>query len=170
MSISTAEFRAVLGRFATGVTVATTAEGSQRAGITVNSFTSVSLDPPLVLICIERTAYIHEILVRTRVFAVSILAAEQRPLSDCFAGRTPQRDAEFCGVASHKEATGAPVLDEAAAFVDCRVVAVYPGGDHSIFLGSVEALGAQETRQETGDDSPLLYYRGGYARLDGPAT
>lgn len=152
-------FRAVLGRFATGVTVVTTCEGTRRAGITVNSFTSVSLDPPLVLICIERTAYVHDILARTGIYAVNVLTAEQRHLSECFASRSAERDETFCGLASHEAATGAPILDQTLAFVDCRVVAIYPGGDHSIFLGRVEALGGAEA-------SPLLYYRGSYSRLD----
>jgi flavin reductase (DIM6/NTAB) family NADH-FMN oxidoreductase RutF len=144
MGNTSQDYRAVLGRFATGVTVVTTCEGSQRTGITVNAFSSVSLDPPLVLICIERTAYIHDILRRTGIYAVNFLGAEQRDLSDCFAGRAPERDVEFCGVRSHGAVTGAPILDDALAFVDCRVVEVYPGGDHSIFLGQVEALGGGE--------------------------
>lgn len=149
----------MLGHFATGVTVVTTCEGTRRAGITVNAFTSVSLDPPLVLVCIERTAYIHDILARTGIYAVNLLTAEQRALSECFAGRSAHRDDEFCGLASREAVTGAPILEEALAFVDCRVVAAYPGGDHSIFLGQVEALGVKGT-------SPLLYYRGHYVQLD----
>jgi flavin reductase (DIM6/NTAB) family NADH-FMN oxidoreductase RutF len=160
MGITPQDFRAVLGRFATGVTVVTTSEGPRRAGITVNAFSSVSLDPPLVLICIERTAYIHDILRRTGIYAVNFLAVEQRARSDCFAGRSPERDADFCDISSHEAVTGAPIFDDALAFVDCRVVDVYPGGDHSIFLGQVEALGGS-------DRAPLLYYRGQYARLDG---
>jgi flavin reductase (DIM6/NTAB) family NADH-FMN oxidoreductase RutF len=159
MGITSEEFRAVLGRFATGVTVVTTCEGSRRAGITVNAFSSVSLDPPLVLICIERSAYIHDILRRTGTYAVNFLGEKQRALSECFAGRSDTRDVDFCDVASHEVATGAPVFDEALAFVDCRVVNVYPGGDHSIFLGQVEALGGSGA-------APLLYYRGDYTRLD----
>jgi flavin reductase (DIM6/NTAB) family NADH-FMN oxidoreductase RutF len=159
MGITPEEFRAVLGRFATGVTVVTTCEGSHRAGITVNAFTSVSLDPPQVLVCIERTAYIHDILARTGFYAVNMLTAEQHHLSECFASRSSQRDQEFCGMTSHEAVTGAPILEGTLAFVDCRVVAVYPGGDHSIFLGQVEALGSGETL-------PLLYYRGKYSRLD----
>ena len=161
MDISSLDFRAVLGRFATGITVVTTCDGAQRAGITVNAFTSVSLDPPLVLICIERTAYIHDMLARAGIYAANFLSEQQRHLSECFAGRTAERDEAFCGVSSHEVVTGAPIFDETLAFVDCRVVAVYPGGDHSIFLGQVEALGG-------GEASPLLYYRGKYSRLDRP--
>lgn len=151
----------MLGRFATGVTVVTTCDGTRRAGMTVNAFTSVSLDPPLVLVCVERTTYIHDLLVRNGYYAVNILGAEQSELSDCFAGRSEYRYSEFCGISSHVAATGAPVFDDALAFIDCRIVNVFPGGDHSIFIGRVEALGSDERL-------PLLYYRGTYPRLKGP--
>ncbi len=160
MGVTSEEFRAVLGRFATGVSVVTTCDGNRRAGMTVNAFTSVSLDPPLVLVCVERTTYIHDLLLRNGYYAVNILAEEQEELSNCFAGRSEYRYSEFCGVSSHVVATGAPVFDDALAFIDCRIVNVFPGGDHSIFVGRVEALGGDERR-------PLLYYRGTYPRLEG---
>lgn len=159
MSVGPAEFREVLGRFATGVTVVTTCDGTQRSGITVNAFTSVSLDPPLVLICIERIAQIHDVLLHSGFFAVNILGTAQQSLSECFASRSRLRHDAFCDAASHTVTTGAPILDGAHAFVDCRTIAVYPGGDHSIFVGQVEALGS-------GGDMPLLYYRGTYRRAE----
>jgi flavin reductase (DIM6/NTAB) family NADH-FMN oxidoreductase RutF len=161
MGVISEEFRAVMGRFATGVTVVTTCDGIRPAGMTVNAFASVSLDPPLVLVCVERTTYIHDLLVRNGYFAVNILSDEQSEVSDCFAGRSEYRYSDFCGVGSHVAATGAPVFDEALGFVDCRIVNVFPGGDHSIFIGHVEALGGDEQR-------PLLYYRGTYPRLESP--
>ncbi|HEV2235260.1 MAG TPA: flavin reductase family protein [Ktedonobacterales bacterium] len=156
--LDTTEFRRVLGRFTTGVTVVTTCQGNRRAGITVNAFTSVSLEPPLVLVCVERRSYAHDLITASGIFAVNLLSAEQADVSRCFAGRSEQKFARFCGVTTHDEVTGAPVFDQCAGFVDCRLEAVYPGGDHSIFLGRVVALG--------GDDvPPLLYYRGKYGQL-----
>lgn len=158
MSIDPSTFRAVMGRFASGVTVVTTCEGSRRLGITVNAFTSVSLDPPLVLICIDRSSRLHDILLRTRIFAVNFLSEDQARVSTCFASPSKERYDTFCGVASHTEATGAPVFDESLGFVDCRIVDVYPGGDHSIVVGRVEALAMS-------DGEPLLYFRSHYLNL-----
>jgi flavin reductase (DIM6/NTAB) family NADH-FMN oxidoreductase RutF len=162
-------FRRVLGHFATGVTVVTTCQHDRRAGITVNAFCSVSLDPPLVLVCIEQQNYAHDQIKESGIFAVNILASAQADVSRCFASQSEEKYQDFCGVTTHEVATGAPVFDECVAWVDCRVEAVYPGGDHSIFLGRVEALGSS-------DEAPLLYYHARYGRLDegelelGPST
>ena len=158
-TVDDADFRAVLGRFATGVTVVTTSKDGRPAGITVNAFTSVSLDPPLVLICIDRTSYVHDLMKETGVFAANILTDEQMALSNCFARRSEERLRGFCNAPYHIAATGAPILDDCLGFVDCRIVGVYPGGDHSIFVGQVVALSAS-------DDAPLLYYRGKYIRME----
>lgn len=159
MSFGPAEFRATLGRFATGVSVVTTCAGTHRAGITVNALASVSLDPPMVLICIDRTASIHDVLTRAGFFAINLLREDQQDLCGCFAGASEFRYNDFCGASSHEVATGAPVLDDSLGFIDCHIAAVYPGGDHSIFLGQVEALGA-------GEGQPLLFFRGGYPHLE----
>jgi flavin reductase (DIM6/NTAB) family NADH-FMN oxidoreductase RutF len=158
MTFDSTAFRAVLGKFATGVTVVTTCQGPHRHGITVNAFCSVSLDPPLVLICVERTSRVHDVLKESGVFAVNFLAENQEALSACFAGNSAERYTGFCGAASHVVATGAPVLDSCLGFVDCTIVDAYPGGDHTIFLGRVEALSS--TNQQ-----PLLYYHSQYGRL-----
>lgn len=157
MDVSQADFRKVLGRFATGVTVVTTCDGEQRLGITVNAFTSVSLDPPLILICIEKKSYLHSVLLRNAYFAVNLLAEDQHELSDCFAGHSDARR-NFCDTPSHTAVTGAPVLDHSLGWLDCHIANVYSGGDHSIIVGKVEALG-------TRDEKPLLYYRGKYPRI-----
>lgn len=154
-----AAFRRVLGHFASGVSVVTTCRQNRRAGITVNAFCSVSLDPPLVLVCIEHRNYAHDLVKEAGIFAVNILASDQADVSRCFASPSPDKYQRFCGVTTHEVATGAPIFDHCAAYVDCRVVAIYPGGDHSIFLGHVEALGSSE-------DAPLLYYRARYGRLE----
>jgi flavin reductase (DIM6/NTAB) family NADH-FMN oxidoreductase RutF len=162
-------FRKVLGRFATGVTVVTTSQGDQRAGITVNAFCSVSLEPPLVLVCIEQRNYAHDLIMASGAFAVNLLSSDQADVSRCFASQGPDKVAAFCGVQTHEEVTGAPVFDHCVGFVDCRVEAIYPGGDHSIFVGRVEALGGS-------DGPPLLYYSGRYGQLHedelelGPST
>jgi flavin reductase (DIM6/NTAB) family NADH-FMN oxidoreductase RutF len=157
MPADSALFRAVMSRFATGVTVATTCQGSRRVGITVNAFASVSLEPPLVLICLDRTSRVHDIFIKSGIYAINVLSSDQEELSRCFAGDTECRHDEFCGVASHPEVTGAPVFDDALAFVDCRIEHVYDGGDHDILVGRVVALGTGE-----GGAAPLLYYRSHY--------
>jgi flavin reductase (DIM6/NTAB) family NADH-FMN oxidoreductase RutF len=155
MAIDIDTFRAVMSRFATGVTVVTTCDGTQRFGITVNAFCSVSLEPPLVLICIEHGSQVHDALIESGVFAVNFLSREQENLSVCFAGHSEERFSDFCGVTSRVVATGAPIFDNSLGFVDCRIVATYAGGDHTIILGRVEA-------QEAYEGEPLLYYRSHY--------
>ena len=141
MALDIAFFRRVMGQFATGVTIVTTRSQEGIAGLTVNSFTSVSLDPLLVLVCIDVRSqslpFIHE----GGVFAINILTQEQEALSNCFASSSEERYSSFCHARYHIAATGAPILAETMGFVDARVTAEYPGGDHVIFLGKVEAMG-----------------------------
>ncbi len=158
MESTTGDFKAVMGRFATGVTVVTTALGGQRAGVTVNAFCSVSLDPPLVLVCIERTAHIHDLLLKAGAFAVNLLAEGQEDLARCFAISSDRRNMEFCGCETRSVHTGAPVLRDALGFLDCTITDVFPGGDHSIVVGRVMALSAVDRR-------PLVYYRSQYTEL-----
>jgi len=161
MDFTAADFKAAMGRFTTGVTVVTTALGSQRAGITVNAFCSVSLDPPLVLVCIERTAHIHDLLIEAGVFAVNLLAERQDEVARCFATSSDRRNEEFCDCETGVIQTGAPVLRDTLGFLDCVITDVFPGGDHSIVVGRVEALGAA-------DRKPLVYYRSQYTDLAPP--
>jgi flavin reductase (DIM6/NTAB) family NADH-FMN oxidoreductase RutF len=158
MEFTSDDFKAVMGRFATGVTVVTTRLDSQRAGVTVNAFCSVSLDPPLVLVCIERTAHIHDLLIEAGIFAVNLLAEGQDEIARCFATSSDRRNLEFCGCQTKSVQTDAPVLRDALGYLDCVVTDVFPGGDHSIIVGRVEALGAI-------DRAPLVYYRRQYAQL-----
>jgi flavin reductase (DIM6/NTAB) family NADH-FMN oxidoreductase RutF len=189
-------FRQVLGHFATGVTIATTRGQESLAGLTVNSFTSVSLNPPLVLICVDLRSQALPFLRESGVFAVNILTQEQEDLSNCFATSSEQRYTYFCHAEHFFAATGAPILKNTLGFVDARVTAEYPGGDHAIFLGQVEAMGyegqvvflsgdqndqkpvtlledATDRSSSNGHGSgetpraPLLYYRGQYHRLGG---
>lgn len=147
-------FRSAMGRFATGVTVITTRVGDQVHGMTANAFMSVSLEPPLVLISIGHQARMHDYLMEASRYGVSILAEHQQPLSDHFAGRAqPGLSPEFT------EALGIPLIGGAMAHVVAEVVARYPAGDHTIFVGRVLHL-AQETK------TPLVYHGGRYARLE----
>jgi len=154
------EFRRVLGHFATGVTVVTTRLGDDLHGITVNSFTSVSLHPPLVLICIDKSARAHDYLSKSGTFAVNILRRDQEHLSRFFADPSrPEGREGFRGIPFREAVTGSPILEGCLAFLDCRIVASYPGGDHTIFLGQVEDLGILQ-----GGD-PLVFYRSQYRSL-----
>lgn len=159
MTISDADFKSVLGRFPTGVTVVTTCDGERPAGVTVNAFASVSLNPPLVMVSVDKRSHLHDLIARAGFFAANILGAHQQDVSRRFAGQTGDRNERFRLTPYHQGVTGAPILDDAIAHVECRVVAIYPGGDHSLFLGQVEGLGAR-----AGD--PLIYYRARYGALD----
>lgn len=155
--IDSGQFRRVLGHFASGVTVVTVAHAGFYHGSTVASFSSLSLDPPLVLICLDRRATTHAFIKQAGHFAVNILGEDSEALSRHFASRDP---AKFASILHHLGYTGAPLLDAAIATIECRVVDQYPGGDHSIFVGEVLAT-------STGDDArPLVYYRSGYHRID----
>lgn len=184
MTIENAFFKEVAGRFATGVTVVTTSSQGKAAGITVNTFCSVSLNPPLILVCVDLISQTLQLIRESGIFAVNILSSEQDELSRCFAGASRERYEYFCNATYREAATGAPILDGTLAFIDARVVAEYPGGDHVIFLGQVEALGtdseaafadenvlqqatveARGTNSEN-EKSPLAYYRGKYRRLN----
>ena len=159
MSFEAAEFRRILGHLATGVAVvsATDPESGAPRGLTASAVASVSLDPPLVLACVEHGADTHECIERAGAFAISFLGADDETLARRFADYPADR--KFAGTAYRSEATGAPVLDEALGWVDCRVWAAYDGGDHTIFVGEVVAGDAV-------DGAPLLYFRGGYGRMD----
>jgi flavin reductase (DIM6/NTAB) family NADH-FMN oxidoreductase RutF len=156
MPVEKAEFRQTLGHFASAVTVVTaTLEGDKPAGITVTAFTSLSLEPPLVLICIDKRARIHDHLARGAYFAVNILADDQEAVSRRFASSEPD---QFREIGYTPGASGAPLIHDSVAAIECKIVDLLPGGDHTIIVGEVEA-----TRIHQG--KPLLYFRGGYASI-----
>jgi flavin reductase (DIM6/NTAB) family NADH-FMN oxidoreductase RutF len=155
-AIDTARFRQLMGRFATGVTVLTVrGEDGRPAGMTASSLASVSLHPPLVSVCVDHTADLHDRIVAAPEFVVNILESGQEELSRRFAD--PHED-RFAGVGYHLGPEGQVLLDGALAHIECERFAVYPGGDHTIVVGRV--VGG-----DTRDGHPLLYYRGGYAAL-----
>jgi flavin reductase len=160
-AFSTRDFRDTLGCFATGVTVITTSGSTHPYGMTANAFSSVSLEPPLVLVCVMGGTEGSESIERNRVFAVNVLGAEQESLSRYFASRGRPRGWEtFEGISYRRVETGSPVLDGSAAYFDCRLVAAHPAGDHVVFIGEVLALGSDPQIQ------PLLFHHGRYRRVD----
>jgi flavin reductase (DIM6/NTAB) family NADH-FMN oxidoreductase RutF len=150
------EFRHVLGHFATGVTVVTTADADGRpAGLTVSAFASVSLEPPLVLVCVDHKAQTYPTMLEGGRFAVNVLSADQAELSRRFASSDLGK---FEGVRYRRGTLDLPLLEGCLAHLECSTVNTHVNGDHTIFVGLVERAWAA-----TGE--PLLYYRGRYERL-----
>ncbi len=154
--VAAADFRRACGQFATGVTVVTMRAGEGVRGMTANSFTSVSLEPPLVLVSIGANNRTHALLEPGRRFVVNVLAVEQRTVADRFAGRQGDVQHAFDGVPHRLTDDGLPVLEDTLAALVCRVVAVHPAGDHSLFIGAVE-----ESSVRAGA-SPLVFFAGHY--------
>jgi len=161
-SIEPGYFRQVMGHFVTGVTIVTTFDGDRPAGITVNALSSVSLEPPLVMVALDRRRFITPVVRAAGRYAVSILGEGQQALSDCFANApvSPGRES-FCGAAWQPGSTGLPILDDAIASLECTTVETFSAGDHDLFIGRVDAL-----TTGPGVPDPLLYFRRHYLRLD----
>jgi len=158
MPVSPDDFRNALSRFASGVTVVSTRDADGRFhGITVSSFCSVSLEPPMVLICIEKMTTSHPAFEESGVFVVNILNSSQAWVSEKFAD--PLTD-KFEGVECTLGLEGVPTLKDTLATLECRITFSYHGGDHSIFVGQVENV-------TVGDGDPLMYFRGGYLSAPG---
>lgn len=156
MSITRNEFRAALGRFASGVTVVTTIGNSGRFyGITVSAFCSVSLEPPLILVCIDKDTGSHGALHEAGAFVVNILRQEQQHYSDQFASRLSDK---FDGIEFSVSANGIPILKDVLVNLECRLVNSQESGDHTIFVG--EILNAH-----IADGGPLVYFQGNYRKL-----
>lgn len=157
MPVSGGEFREGLRRWASGVSIVTSRDGDVPCGMTASAFSSVSLHPPLVLICANKRSETHAVIARTRVFAVNVLAADQEALSRRFA-REGNESERFRGLAWDAAVTGAPWIPGAIANLDCRVTSMHEAGDHVIYVGQVEAVRARE-------GEPLVYFRGAYREL-----
>lgn len=159
-SPSSADFRAVMARFATGVTVMTCDLAGEPHGMTANAVSSVSLDPLLVLVCVGRDTEMSPLVRDAGNFALSILPAETQALSNHFAdGSRPSGTAQFQSVETHRAVTGAPLLSGALGWLDCQVWKIHDGGDHDIVVGEVVAAG-------TGPDAAALgYFRSGYTTI-----
>jgi flavin reductase (DIM6/NTAB) family NADH-FMN oxidoreductase RutF len=184
MTVDQASFRRAAGQFASGIVVVTTPGGH---AMTVSAFASVSLDPPLVLFCAEKIARFHDAVLAEGSWAVSILAEDDEKTARWLALRGRPLDGQLDGVAHHPgPATGAPLLDDALAVLECRTTAVHDAGDHSIVVGQVEAVAAPDNPAAAPDDpvaapdspaagpretadpaprGPLVHYSGAYRRL-----
>ena len=152
-----ATYRTVLGHFATGVTIVTALDGDTPVGMACNSFTSVSLDPPLVLFCAAKNSSTWPQMQNAQHFAVNVLDEDAEALCRVFATKGVDR---FAGVSHRRAVTGAPVLDDALAYIDCETEVEHDAGDHVIVVGRVVEMGYAT------EGKPLLFYRGGYGHFE----
>lgn len=157
--VESSTFRDVLAQWPSGVTVVTTVVDGVRHGMTASSFSSVSLDPPLVSICLDRRLYTHGLLTSSGVFGISVLAKDQGEVARRFAGMAGDVGDRFDGETWSTAATGVPLLDSALGWLDCRIVHAYPGGDHTIFVG--EVLAGHAARRT----APLLFHSRGWGQF-----
>ena len=160
MSISRTEFRKAMGSFATGVTIITLDLQGEVHGMTANAFASVSLDPPLVLVCVDHSARTHAHLHAKKRFGVNVLAESQRVISEYYARpiHTHGHAEEEAGARFDRTAQGTPMLHGALAYLECRLQSAQEAGDHTIFIAEVESV-------EVFDGDPLLYFRGNYRAI-----
>ena len=158
MAINPTEFRAALSRFPSGVTVVTTKDATGKLrGITVSAFCAVSLDPPLILVCIEKTTGSHRAFEQSRSFVVNFLSSSQSGLSERFASQLSDK---FEGLDFRLGIDGVPILEGCIANLECLLANSYDGGDHTIFVGEVENV-------EIGDGEPLIYFHSNYGPIAG---
>jgi flavin reductase len=157
---NSSDFRSALGAFATGVTVITSRGEEHSYGMTANAFSSLSLDPPLVLVCVISGTTGAATIESNRNFAVNILGAHQEPISRYFASRDrPQGATAFDEIPHRESATGCPIIDGVAGYLDCRLAAAHEAGDHVIYVGEVLALGYDS------DVEPLVFHGGSYCKV-----
>jgi flavin reductase (DIM6/NTAB) family NADH-FMN oxidoreductase RutF len=159
MSVDGTTLRYTMRQWATGVTVVTTVAGTERAGMTVSSFTSVSLEPPTVLVCLNKETYAHSLVMRSGIYAISMLSTEQETLSNRFAGLDPTITDRFEGVDVITAETGCPLLPGALAWLDCIVKSMHDTSTHTIFFGEVVFAGYDAER------APLFYHNRSYHAL-----
>ena len=152
MSVDAKMFKETLAHWASGVTVVTTLAGDTPVGITASSFSSVSLDPPMVLICVAKKLFSHSAIQETGAFGVNILGTKHLEWGMRFAGMIPEIEDRFAGLDVHTEITGCPLLNGALGWLDCSLRYAHDGGDHTIFVGEVLAASARS------DGDPILYY------------
>jgi len=156
------QFKRALAHWASGVTIVTSRHGSRVQGMTVSAFSSVSLDPPLVLVCAEQTSITNQLIRASSVLGVSVLSAGQQALSNLFASKALEHQ-RFRDLQCLDGTTGCPRIPGALAWLDCRVVRVVEAGDHHLYVAEPETV-------EVAGGEPLLYFRGSYARRVEPHT
>jgi flavin reductase (DIM6/NTAB) family NADH-FMN oxidoreductase RutF len=159
MAIDSQSFKATLAQWASGVTIVTSVYNGERVGITASSFTSLSANPPRVLICVAKRLYTHQAITESQVFAVNILTANQQEWGMRFAGLLPEMADRFAGIEWFTAETGCPLLPDVLGWLDCRLSAAHDGGDHTIFVGDVVATGTAN------GGTPILYHNRHWRRL-----
>jgi flavin reductase (DIM6/NTAB) family NADH-FMN oxidoreductase RutF len=161
MGVEADVLRNAMRFWASGVTVVTSVSGERRAGVTASSFTSVALEPPSVLVCLQNHIETYRMIAETGVFGVSVLRSDQSKLSAQFAGfvQLPEGADRFYGVDTFQQVTGAPILAHAVAWMDCRLQAIHPVGSSGIIVGEVVAAG------HTDGEKPVVYHNRGYYNL-----
>jgi flavin reductase len=162
MALAATDFRKAMGCFATGVTIITVDEDGEIHGMTANAFSSVSLDPPLVLVCVDHRAKTHAHLHARKRFGVNVLSSTQQAISEYYAQSSEfekHQHAEGAGARFTRTAHGTPVLEGALAYLECRLHSAQPAGDHTIFIAEVEHV-------ELHEGEPLLYFRSEYRGLE----
>ncbi len=159
VSASAEEVRRALRQWATGVTVVSAQFQGRKHGMTVSSFTSLSLEPPLVLVSLEQSTHTHQLVQQAGHFGVTILGQSQRQISERFAGRLTESGDRFQGLETFTLVSGAPLLVQGLTWFDCRVVATYPAGTHTVFIGEVLAV------RDEAKEPPLIYYNRDYREI-----
>lgn len=163
-SIEAEDFRAALGRFASGITIMSTLQAGVAHAMTANAFTSVSLDPPLVLVCVDKSVRMHDAVLDCGFWAVSVLAARDKGVAERFARSGRDLHTQFNGVETVAgPKTGCLLIAGALSWLECRTWATYDGGDHTIVVGEVLSLGADQPL----DPEALVYFSGQYRELRG---
>jgi len=162
MTLDPEQLRVAMRAWTTGVTIVSAAYEGERHGMTVNSFTSISLDPALVTISLQASTRTHELVTRAGAFALTILSAKQRAISDLFAGRGIAVADRFAGLEAETLVTGAPFIKGGLAWLDCRVVHTYAGGMNTLFVAEVVSA------RGTGEGLPLVYHNREYRGLSQP--
>ncbi len=155
-TVDPAQFRRALGLWASGVTVVTTRANGLIYCMTASSFSSLSLDPLLILICVAHSAKMYEFLPQSNAFAVNILRDDQRALGEAFARTGREAVPHLQEVRTFDGPSGSPIFDPCLAYIDCRVKETFEGGDHTIYIGEVVAAGSNEAAR------PLIYFNRGY--------
>ena len=164
MALASSDFRKAMSCFATGVTVITVDQDGEVHGMTANAFSSVSLEPPLVLVCVDHRARTHAHLHARKRFGVNVLSADQQKISEYYARSTEtHQHAEEAGAQFDRTPHGTPVLHGALAYLECRLHSAQPAGDHTIFIAEVEDVVVR-------DGEPLLYFHSQYRKMGGPAS
>jgi flavin reductase (DIM6/NTAB) family NADH-FMN oxidoreductase RutF len=160
MSLSAAEFRKAMGCFATGVTIITLDLEGTVHGMTANAFASVSLDPPMLLVCVDHGAHTHAHMHAKKRFGINILAEDQRKISEYYARpvHDHERAEEEAGARFDRTAQGTPILHGALAYLECRLQSAEEAGDHTIFIAEVEDVVVRQ-------GEPLLFFRGRYRKI-----